>query len=82
MPFTTAQRLQQLGVADALALEIQRQITAGTGNFSRLQEVGLTGGAAKHFATNLAGKTVSATKLVEFAVVPRVARLIASAANA
>jgi len=39
--FGNAQKLQSLGVATPLALELQAQITANVGNSRRLQELGL-----------------------------------------
>lgn len=41
MPFTNAQKLQGLGVAGPLAVELQSQITANVGNTKKLQELGL-----------------------------------------
>ncbi len=51
--FTNAQKLQALGVATPLALELQAQITANVGNSRRLQELGYPPKLADYIATSI-----------------------------
>lgn len=82
MAITLAAGLQALGVAGALAVEIQRQIAAGTGNLLRLRELGLTVDAAEYLAAGITAANVDAVKLSQHSVVPPVAVLIAKSVNA
>lgn len=82
MPFSLAQRLQSLGVATRLALEVQRQLAANVGNLKKLMEVGMTTKAAQYLATGITAGTIDARKLAEYSVVPDVAKLIAQGTNA
>ena len=53
MAFTNAQKLQSLGVATPLAIELQAQITANTGNSRRLKELGMPGSLADYVASSI-----------------------------
>lgn len=81
MAFSLAQRLQSLGVATQLAVEIQRQISVGTGNVKKLLEMGVVPLDAKNLAAGITAGTISAKILAEGSFVPAVAVLIAKAAS-
>jgi len=53
MAYSNAQKLQSLGVATPLALELQAQITANVGNSRRLQELGYSPKLAAYVATSI-----------------------------
>lgn len=85
MPFTLAQRLQNLGVQTRLALEIQRQITAGAGNIPKLMEVGMTDEVAKLLAPRITAKTMTnaqGVKLAEMGMIPAVVKILQTAVAA
>src|SRR6478609_4795821 len=81
MPLDLAQSLQSLGVAAELGMEIQRQISVGTGNINRLLEVGLVPEDAKNLAGGITAGTISPSLLAEGSIVPAVAVVIANAAS-
>lgn len=64
MAFGLAESLQRLGVAQALAVELQKQIEARAGDVKRLLAVGAPVAQAKVIATGITADSLSATKLV------------------
>lgn len=81
MAITLAKGLQALGVATELAVEIQDQIDAGTGNLLRLRELGMVPTAAQYLSAAITAGTISAPKLSAYSVVPPVSALIAKSIN-
>lgn len=77
MPFSTAQRLQSLGVATPLARELGAQIDSGTYNYSRLMWSGMPVQLAQIVATT----PFNAIKAVELGMIPDVAKIRAGAAG-
>lgn len=71
MPFSTAQRLQSLGVATPLARELGAQIDSGTYNYRRLMWSGMPVQLAQIVATT----PFNAIKAVELGMIPDVARI-------
>lgn len=82
MAITLAPGLQALGVPTRLAIEIQRQIAAGTGNLRNLMELSLPTKAAEYLAGAITAGNINAVKLSQYSVVPPVAVLIAQSVNA
>ena len=83
MPFSNSQKLQSLGVATPLAIELQRQITANVGNSRRLKELGL--GDVKlcdYVAGTITSGPMVATQAVRRGMVPNVATALAAMVNA
>lgn len=66
-----ARRLNERGMPNTLAVELAKQITASTGDFRKLRELGLTAGA-KQMAAAVASHTVDKRALVEHGIVPAV----------
>lgn len=71
MPFSTAQRLQSLGVATPLARELGAQIDSGTYNYRRLMWSGMPVQLAQIVATT----PFNAIKAVELGMIPDVAKI-------
>lgn len=84
MAFNLAQRLQNLGVATQLGLELQSQISSGVGSSRRLQELGIVPELADYIEATItpSNAAMSAVILTRYGMVPEVARLIARSANA
>lgn len=82
MALTLAPGLQALGVPTRLAIEIQKQIAAGTGNQSALRELSMPVKEAEYLAGAITAGNVSAVKLTQYSEVPDVAVLIAKGVNA
>jgi hypothetical protein len=82
MPYDLAQSLQSLGVATPAALEVQRQINAGTGSVNPLLEMGFVPLDAEALATGITANSITPERLSEGSIVPEVATLIAKAVNA
>lgn len=83
MAFSTAQKLQSLGVATPLAKELQAQITANTGNSRRLKELGL--GDVKlcdYVASSITTGPMVATQAVRRGMVTNLATALAAMVNA
>lgn len=79
MAFDLAESLQRIGVAQALALELQRQITTGVGHVGKLLAVGLPVGQAKYIADSVGLYTISAAKLVAHGMPGEVAKALTKA---
>lgn len=83
MPFTNAQRLQNLGVATPLAIELQRQITANVGNSAKLKELGIGDEKlADYVATSITTGPMVAVQAVRRGMVPSVATILTAMVNA
>lgn len=80
--FTNAQKLQSLGVADGLAMELQRQITANVGNTDKLEEMGLSPLLAKYIAESITTGPMAAIQAVRRGMVPNVAVALTAMVNA
>lgn len=78
MPFSTAQRLEQLSVPTPLAIELGRQLDTGVYNVFRLIEMGMDSGLAKVVVTQPFDK-VKATRL---GMIPAVAAYITNRSSA
>lgn len=76
MAFSTAQRLQELGVATPLAKELGVQIDANSFNWRRLMWASMPVQLAKYLADNLPNGTASNSKLAELGMIPAVIALI------
>lgn len=72
--------LTNLGVASALAAEIQQQLDTGTGNVRRLMELGFV--AAPQLVGGITAGTIKPNKLAEVGVPAVVAKYLASKINA
>lgn len=79
MAFDLAESLQRIGVAQALALELQRQVTAGVGHVGKLLAVGLPVGQAKYIADSVEDYTISAAKLVAHGMPGEFAKVLTKA---
>lgn len=82
MAFSLAQRLQALGVPQDMGLEVERQITTGTGSAFHFQLVGFPTIDAVNLADGITAGTVDPNLLTEGSIVPAVATEIAEAINA
>lgn len=83
MAFSNAQRLQSLGVATPLAIELGRQITANTGNSAKLKELGLGSMTlCDYVATSITTGPMVATQAVRRGMVPSVATALTAMVNA
>lgn len=78
MAFTTAQQLQELGVATPLAKELGAQIDANSFNWRRLMWASMPVQLAKYLADNLPNGTASNSKLAELGMIPAVIALLTS----
>lgn len=76
MAFSTAQQLQELGVATPLAKELGVQIDANSFNWRRLMWASMPVQLAKYLADNLPNGTASNSKLAELGMIPAVIALI------
>lgn len=76
MAFTTAQKLQELGVATPLAKELGAQIDANSFNWRRLMWASMPVQLAKYIADNLPNGTASNSKLAELGMIPAVIALL------
>lgn len=76
MAFSTAQQLQELGVATPLAKELGAQIDANSFNWRRLMWSSMPVQLAKYLADNLPNGTASNGKLAELGMIPAVIALI------
>lgn len=72
MAFTTAQQLQELGVATPLAKELGAQIDANSFNWRRLMWSSMPVQLAKYLADNLPNGTANISKLAELGMIPAV----------
>lgn len=79
MAFSLAESLQRIGVAQATALELSRQITTQTGSVNKLLAVGIPVGQAKYIADSVSTGDVSAPKLVAHGMPGEVAKVVADA---
>jgi hypothetical protein len=80
--FTNAQKLQSLGVATPLALELQAQITANTGNSRRLQELGYHPKLANYVATSITTGPMDAVQATRLGMDTITAKAITAMVNA
>lgn len=80
MAFSTAQRLQELGVATPLARELGAQIDASSYNWQRLMWASMPVQLAKYLADTMSAGTFDPKKAAELGMVPAVVRLVASTA--
>jgi hypothetical protein len=82
MPFSNAQKLQSLGVATPLAIELSNQITANTGNSRRLQELGYHPKLANYVATSITTGPMDAVQATRLGMDTITAKAITAMVNA
>lgn len=77
MVFNLQQKLMSLSVPTPTAKELANQINTGVYNYKRLMWASIPEQLAKYLADSLSAGTFSATKAVEYGMIPQVATLIA-----
>lgn len=80
--FNNAQKLQSLGVADGLAMELNRQIVANVGATDKLEELGMPPLLAKYVADSITGGPMVAVQATRRGMVPAVAVALTVMVNA
>lgn len=82
MPFSNSQKLQSLGVASQLAIELGAQITANVGNSKRLQELGMVPRLADYVAVSITTGPMVATQATRRGMDSVVAPILTAMVNA